>query len=126
MGKHRLYGCPARRRRSRLPALENAAAYFHAAVIHRVEKERHALLDDRVSSRESPSERLVEMGRRGGRQIDCEHRRIFLSKALQQSPGPVALSVRIHQRLEALSRASIVLDETEKAKRVHELSAHDS
>ena len=71
-------------REPRLPALKNAAAYFHASIIRGVEKERHALLDDRVRSRERLSERLVEMGRRGGFQIDCEHRRIFMS---EQSPG---------------------------------------
>ena len=103
----RFRGSPARRQRPRLPALEHAAAYFHARIVRGVKEECHALLDDRVRSRESLPERLVEMGRGSGLEVDREHRGVFLPQELQKLLGPTPVAVRVHQLLQALRRAPI-------------------
>src|SRR3977135_829394 len=112
MCKRWLREFPERRQRSRLPALEDAAADPHARIIRGVKKECHALLDDRVRSGKRLPEGFIEMGRRRGFEVDCEHRRIFMSEQLQKLLGPTPSPVRFHQALEALGRASVVLDET--------------
>ena len=110
---------PARRQGPRLAALHDPAAYFHARIVRGVKKECHALLDNRVRRRESLPERLVEMGRRGGVEVDREHRRVFPPKQFQKLLRPAPFAMRVHKLFEALGRAPCSSNETEKPKRVN-------
>src|SRR5580693_2154844 len=104
----------ARRQGPRLSTLEHAGAYFHARIIRGVKKERHALLDDRVRSRESLPERFVEMRRGGGFEVDREHRGVFLPKELQELLRPIPRAKRVHKLRETRRRASMVGYEAEE------------
>ena len=104
-----------------LPALQHPAADFHPRVVRGVEKERHALLHDRVRGREGLPERLVEMRRRRGFEVDREDRAVLLPEQLQKRLTPASVGLGVHERPKALGGASLVLDQAEKAERVGEL-----
>src|ERR1700685_1646690 len=123
MCKRRFSWFPPRRQRARLPALQDAAAYFHARIICGVKKECHTLLDNRVRSRHGLPERLAEVRRGGVVEVDHKHRGILLAKELQELLRRTPSAVRVDKLLEALRRASMTLNQAEEPKRMHQLSA---